>query len=614
MKISAFFLLLCFSISVYSYGNNAMLLSGKDSIESPNIEAYARVSGIVRYYSPNPYTEKWENSDWLSIDYYNFSAICEGQPLEKILEKYLSVFAPNSYISQAPSPCVRTVQGDRSDYSYWLHHGCGEIKIPGIMRVLKKEFRDYRPFYKELISCSESGLADRNECPQADSVYCYKISDNLYLNIPIAERKDAFSKNKSDLQLKEARKKLNASLNVSGNSLRGRILELVGNKAYRFADMAFRWNIIQHFYPYHLEDDLNWESYLPGMMEAVDTLANGKGTRSDIKKYYDAVLRAMNPVKDGHMLTDPSLGFGGAVSFYLNCGYAPVAFNRDSETGAIFISGKKDTEVLKINGVEASIIFKDCIRKTNTGNDFLATKLALEAMTETDEVGAPLVIELRDGDRFITDTLYGTRELPLSEKPVPDYTMKVIDSILVFNPSGSMECHDRFLPCMDSIADGKYKALVFDLRNYPAFDFEKVLSHLTDTALSTAPMFHIPLSCFPDREYISYSSSHEQIQPALPHIDLPVFFLSGHNTISWGETVLMLAKGYGLGTIIGTPTAGTNGDATSIPMPVFNFRMTAVRATNVDGSRHHGLGVSPDIYLDSENLNDYIDTIKRELN
>ena len=159
------------------------------------------------------------------------------------------------------------------------------------MRILKKEFRDYRPFYKELISCSESGLADRNEYPQADSVYCYKISDNLYLNIPIAEKKDAFSKSKSDFQLKEARKKFNASLNASGNSLRDRILELVGNKAYRFADMAFRWNIIQHFYPYHLEDDLNWESYLPGMMEAVDTLANGKRTRSDIKTYYDAVLK-----------------------------------------------------------------------------------------------------------------------------------------------------------------------------------------------------------------------------------------------------------------------------------------------------------------------------------
>lgn len=589
------------------------VLSTSIKCAADNIEAYARVSGIVRYYSPNPYTEKWDNSDWLCIDYANFSAICEGQPLEKILNQYLSVFAPNSSITQVPSPGVREILDDESDYCYWLHHGCGEIKLPGIMRALKKELRDYRPFYKELVPCTETGFAERQECPRPDSVYSYMIADGLYLNIPLAESRNTFSKSETVSRLKDAKKKFSKSMKASGNSARDKIFGMVGDKAFRFADMAFRWNIIQHFYPYHKEDGLDWESHLPRMIEAVDTLKDGKRTRPDIKIYHEAVLRAMNPVKDGHLLIYPVMNLGGMVSFYMNYGYAPVAFSRDPTTGIISIPGDCDVEILKINGIEASLLFEDCRHKINTSNEALAAEMALEKMTETTYLGEPLVVESSDDNGVRIDTLYGTLKYPLYEESSSDYSMMVMDSILIFNPSISMNCYEGFLPCIDSIMHGEYRALVFDLRDYPALDFDKVLSHIIDTAISTSPMFHTPLSCFPNREHIHYSESFEQLQPVLPRIDIPVFFLSSHNTISWGETVLMLVKGYGLGTIIGTPTAGTNGDATSIPLPMFSFRMTAIKATNVDGSRHHGVGVNPDIYMESRNLTDYISIINNEL-
>ena len=158
-----------------------------------------------------------------------------------------------------------------------------------------------------------------------------------------------------------------------------------------------------------------------------------------------------------------------------------------------------------------------------------------------------------------------------------------------------MECYEEFLPYLDSIIAGEYRAVAFDLREYPALDFDRVLAHLTDSALNTAPLFHTPLPCFPDRMHLRWDSRDDFVRPAAPRIDLPVHFLCGPESMSWCETVLMLVQGYGLGTIIGSPTTGTNGDASTFPLPAFPFRMTAVKAVNLDGSRHHGTGVQPDI-------------------
>lgn len=86
-------------------------------------------------------------------------------------------------------------------------------------------------------------------------------------------------------------------------------------------------------------------------------------------------------------------------------------------------------------------------------------------------------------------------------------------------------------------------------------------------------------------------------------IDKQCVFLSDYTSMSYAETVLMLVAGYDLGTIIGTPSCGTNGDATRFDLPAFGFTMTALKATNIDGTRHHGVGVIPDILVDMDGCN-----------
>lgn len=95
-----------------------------------------------------------------------------------------------------------------------------------------------------------------------------------------------------------------------------------------------------------------------------------------------------------------------------------------------------------------------------------------------------------------------------------------------------------------------------------------------------------------------YYVSEPEVVRHKSKIDKTCVFLSDYTSMSYAETVLMIVDSYDLGTIIGRPTRGTNGDATRFMLPAFGFTMTGLKAVNFDGSRHHGIGVIPDITVE----------------
>jgi hypothetical protein len=48
-----------------------------------------------------------------------------------------------------------------------------------------------------------------------------------------------------------------------------------------------------------------------------------------------------------------------------------------------------------------------------------------------------------------------------------------------------------------------------------------------------------------------------------------------------------------MGDIVGTPTAGCNGDIAMIELPIFSFWFTGLVVKNYDGTIHHGKGIPP---------------------
>lgn len=181
-------------------------------------------------------------------------------------------------------------------------------------------------------------------------------------------------------------------------------------------------------------------------------------------------------------------------------------------------------------------------------------------------------------------------------------TYHIEDGIAYFNPSGLRKSYDAFMEMMKH--EDEFSSIIFDLRHYPAYDFaEEVLGHFADEDMVVSENMLIPVSYLPNQSGMYYVSESELIQHK-PKIDKMCVFLSDYTSVSYAETVLMIADAYGLGAIVGRPTRGTNGDATRFMLPAFGFTMTGLKAVNFDGSRHHRIGVVPDIMVEQTTMDD----------
>ena len=93
-------------------------------------------------------------------------------------------------------------------------------------------------------------------------------------------------------------------------------------------------------------------------------------------------------------------------------------------------------------------------------------------------------------------------------------------------------------------------------------------------------------------------------QPAAPaspawSVSLPGLaggFLTDGRAISYGETCLGIIEHYKLAAIVGSPTAGTNGNVNPFTLPGgYRVFWTGMKVLKHDGSRHHGVGIQPTV-------------------
>ncbi|MCA9706894.1 MAG: hypothetical protein KDK70_13660, partial [Myxococcales bacterium] len=137
--------------------------------------------------------------------------------------------------------------------------------------------------------------------------------------------------------------------------------------------------------------------------------------------------------------------------------------------------------------------------------------------------------------------------------------------------------------------------VVFDLRGYPNSNHE-ILEHLVTEPDDTAWMF-IPRFIYPDQQrQAGWQEESWGLVPAQPHIGGKVAFLVGPMAISYAESVMGLVEGLHLGEIVGSATAGANGNVNPFMVPGgYQITYTGLRVTRLDGRQHHGIGVEPTV-------------------
>jgi C-terminal processing protease CtpA/Prc len=138
--------------------------------------------------------------------------------------------------------------------------------------------------------------------------------------------------------------------------------------------------------------------------------------------------------------------------------------------------------------------------------------------------------------------------------------------------------------------------IIFDLRGYPKDNHEVIHHLLRENDRSDAWML-IPQIAYPDRErLVGYQKHGWAMEARQPHIQGKVAFITGPNAISYAESVMSFIEGYKLASIVGQPTAGTNGNINLFDRPGgFGVIWTGMKVVKHDGSQMHHIGIRPTV-------------------
>ena len=144
----------------------------------------------------------------------------------------------------------------------------------------------------------------------------------------------------------------------------------------------------------------------------------------------------------------------------------------------------------------------------------------------------------------------------------------------------------------------KKKVIICDLRYYPK-NTTRFISSLLKENERRNWMF-VPWIMYPDRDSLAgYKEFGWGMKPYKPHINAKVIFITSSDAISYAESFMGYIEGYNLATIVGQPTAGTNGNVNKFSIPGnYTVRFTGMKVLKHDGSQHHGIGIIPDVLVE----------------
>jgi C-terminal processing protease CtpA/Prc len=141
------------------------------------------------------------------------------------------------------------------------------------------------------------------------------------------------------------------------------------------------------------------------------------------------------------------------------------------------------------------------------------------------------------------------------------------------------------------------RAVVFDLRGYPRGI--SYLFHFAAEGVIDSAQWHIPTPEKPDRVDLTFRRDPGwNLIPVEPYLRAKKVFLTDGRAISFAESVMGVIEAYKFAEIVGSTTAGTNGNINVFNVPGgFRLVFTGMKVLKQDGSRHHGVGIAPTIPL-----------------
>jgi hypothetical protein len=347
----------------------------------------------------------------------------------------------------------------------------------------------------------------------------------------------------------------------------------------RLADVVIAWNIFQHFYPYFDVVEVDWEAELRGAL-------NRALTDSGAVEFQRTLQMLLAAAQDGHAdIRDPRLPRAHVPPFRVDWVEDQVVVVATADS-TWFWPGDV---VVSVDRTDAAEVLREAERYLSGSPQWRRWR-ALSSFAAGDS-GTTIDMTLeRDGRRFeIMAARTHSGSVPLPEH---EHVERLGSGIWYVNldtaPPEVIQSH------LDSLAAAQ--GVIFDMRGYPDTNLSDVIRHLLTVADTTRWMF-VPHILYPDQERVDeYDERGWNLEPADPRIEGRVAFLTSAEAISQSESIMGYVEGYGLGEIVGSATAGTNGNVQFFNLPGgFQGRFTGMRVLKHDGSQHHLIGVLPTV-------------------
>ncbi|MEM6293174.1 MAG: S41 family peptidase [Myxococcota bacterium] len=337
------------------------------------------------------------------------------------------------------------------------------------------------------------------------------------------------------------------------------------------------WAVLRHFYPYQDEVQVAWEAVLR------EALVNTQDDAT-VEDVLDSIRTLTRALVDGHARVERD-GMRGL-------GYLPL---RTECIGSEVVVTASEDPALRPGDV---VVRHDGAPAFERAQQ-IATRLSgtsqwtrFRACTwdgARGPGGGPVTLDVeRDGAEQAVQTTYARRSVMPPTRPEPFTTLT--PGVLYVDLT-RLSWTD-LKPRLDEMAAAE--GIVFDLRGYPIHN-DDLLDHLM-TVSEDATWMHVPRFIEPGGVPVGYADIGWNRTPSQPHIGAATAFLISPAAISYAESILSYVHTHQLGTLIGTPTAGANGDIVRHDgLAGFYIVFSGMRVTRHDGSPFHNEGVQPDI-------------------
>lgn len=345
-------------------------------------------------------------------------------------------------------------------------------------------------------------------------------------------------------------------------------------------DLATLWPVFQHFYPYREVLD-DWTKELAGALESVDDVV-------DREAHQAALERFLAGVHDGHVRVYPT-----EIEDETERAFLPLAIEWLDRALIVSVSGDDRVQagdrILALDGEPAEEALAQAMARQSGSPQWRAFR-AIQTLTLAPS-GTRRTLGLeRDGEQFEVELAH---EAPQPLSSLPDGAVRSLDDGLlhVVLPRLGRDGLNGELERLSAA-----RGLIIDLRGYPRGFEPQFLGHFLDASDEWEDPFRVLLARAPDGDLPVLRASGWGIEQRSPTIDTPVVFLTDHRALSFAESLIGFIQYHELGPVVGTPTAGANGDIIPLVLPGgFTTQYSGLRVVGADGRTFHGQGITPDI-------------------